>query len=150
MKRGKCWIFALLLLVPRARVDAVEIKGTVTSSTEKYATVVSDSGLVPTPGDKVSIYFNLAGADEDISVAEGRVYEITGSNIMVEIANATGTIEKGQLARITSEHPQTRSSATPATTPVAVLLPRRSMLLKVRRHRPFRSCRRPSRKLLPR
>lgn len=71
------------------------------SATDKYATVVSNSDLVPAPG-----------ADEEISVANGQVYEITGSNIMVEIEEASGAVAKDQLARINSPNPKKKETLT--------------------------------------
>jgi hypothetical protein len=99
--------------------DAIDINGKVRSTTEKYATVVSDSDLVPKPGDKVNIFFKLAGSSAEVSVAAGHVYEITGEDIMVEIDNATGTVTKDQLARIVSPDPLKRSKAeNPSSTQV--------------------------------
>jgi hypothetical protein len=92
-------------------VTAGEIKGTVSNATAKYATVVSNSNLMPVPGDKAQIYFILPGANVEISVASGHVYEITGSNIMIQIDKATGTVAKNQLVRITSTDPKKTSDA---------------------------------------
>ena len=119
MFRPQVWLVIFLFLTLRAVAGAAEVQGTVTNVTEKYATVVSDSELLPSPGDKAAIYFKLAGADDEISVGEGHIYEITGSNIMVEIDNATGVVEKGHLVRVTSERPRTRTVAAQAmTTPM--------------------------------
>jgi membrane-associated protease RseP (regulator of RpoE activity) len=96
----------------------VDINGTVRSATDKYATVVSESDLVPSPGDKVEIFFKIPGADDEISVANGHVYEITGPSIMVEIEKATGAVAKDQLARINSPNPKKKETLTasrPAT-----------------------------------
>ena len=108
----------LLLAVP-ASLNAVEINGTVRSATDKYATIVTDSGLVPTPGDKVAIFFKMPGADEEISVASGHVVEIVAESINVEIDEATGVVAKDHLARITSANPRKRSdlTAAPSSTP---------------------------------
>ena len=113
------WLLALLVLALPAALNAVEINGTVRSATDKYATVVTDSDLMPTPGDKVEIFFKLPGADDEISVASGHIVEIVAESINVEIENATGTVSKGQLARITSANPRKRSalSAAPSGTP---------------------------------
>ena len=99
--------------------DAIDINGKVRSATEKYATVASDSDLLPRPGDKVNIFFKLPGDSGEISVADGHVYEITGEDIMVEIDEATGTVSKDQLARIVSPNPLKRSKAeNPSSTQV--------------------------------
>lgn len=89
-----------------AQAQAAEIPGKVRSSTNKYATVVSDSDLVPVPGDKAQIYFKLPGIDVEVSVAMGHVYEITGPNIMVQIDSVTGSVAEDQLVRITSPNPK--------------------------------------------
>jgi tetratricopeptide (TPR) repeat protein len=96
---------SLILVATTKTLHSAEINGTVRSVTDKYATVVTDSDLVPTPGDKVEIFFKMPGSKYEISVASGHVYEITGPNIMVEIEKATGTVTKDQLARIASPNP---------------------------------------------
>lgn len=123
------WFSVLFLFgIPGLTADAIEISGTVRSATDKYATIVSDSDLVPAPGDKVAIFFKLPGSKTEISVANGHVYEITGPNIMVEIEKATGTVAKDQLARITSPNPkkkETRAApgrSAPQPTPTATVI----------------------------
>jgi tetratricopeptide (TPR) repeat protein len=102
--------FALLFL-STAVASAIDIPGVVKSSTDKYATVTSESDSLPSPGDKAEIYFKLPGSDIEVSVATGQVYEITGPNIMVQIDKATGSVEKDQLVRINSSHPMAKSEA---------------------------------------
>lgn len=116
--------FAVLLVwavlsIASPLVLGVEILGTVRSVTDKYATVVTDSILLPVPGDKVAIFFKMPGADDEISVAGGRVVESVAESIKVEIENATGEVAKDQLARITSPNPRNRSdlAASPSGTP---------------------------------
>jgi hypothetical protein len=87
-----------------ANIDAV-----VKSTTPKYATVTTNSNLMPIPGDKAKIYFKIPGGKVEVSVATGHVYEITGPNIMVQIDQATGTLAKNQLVRINSPHPKNKS-----------------------------------------
>ena len=74
---------------------------------------------MPKADDKAEIFFKLGAAGEEISVATGRVLKVEGDEVQVKIENATGTVAKGQLARITSDNPQNRpamamTSATPA------------------------------------
>lgn len=97
------------------QLSAADITGTVQSATAEYATVSSDSPLVPLPGDKAEIFFKIPGADTEISVASGYVYEITGGNIMVKIDSATGTVAKDQLVRINSPNPKTKEASAGAT-----------------------------------
>jgi membrane-associated protease RseP (regulator of RpoE activity) len=97
---------------------AAEINGTVRSVTDKYATVASESDLVPAPGDKAEIFFKMPGADDEISVANGHVYEITGANIMIEVDKASGAVANDQLVRINSPNPKKKETLTaspPAT-----------------------------------
>jgi hypothetical protein len=117
------WLLGFLVLALPASLGAVEINGTVRSATDKYATIVTDSGLVPTPGDKVTIFFKMPGADEEVSVASGHVVEIVAESINVQIDNATGEVAKDQLARITSANPRKRSelTAAPSVTPSAMV-----------------------------
>ena len=103
---------SLIFVATAKTLHSAEINGTVRSATDKYATVVTSSDLVPVPGDKVEIFFKLPGTDADISVANGHVYEITGPNIMVEIEKATGAVAKDQLVRITSPNPKKKPTLT--------------------------------------
>lgn len=90
-------------------LSAAEINATVESAAGKSATLQTDSSLLPSLGDKVKIYFKLPGTDDEISVAEGAVVETAGDRIKVEIKEATGTVEKNQLARIDSTKPQAKA-----------------------------------------
>ena len=90
-------------------IYGVDIPGVVKSATDKYATVVSDSDSVPLPGDKAAIYFKPPDSNEEVSVAKGHVYEITGPNIMVQIDQASGSVTKDQLVRVSSLHPKSKS-----------------------------------------
>lgn len=101
-------------LFSAALLEAADIHGVVRSATAEYATVTTDSDLIPTPGDKVEIFFKLPGGDDEISVASGHVYEITGEQIMVQIDNATGSVAKDQLVRINSLNPKEKRTPTAA------------------------------------
>jgi hypothetical protein len=124
MRLRNCWRLIFFLAFP-AGLNAVEINGTVRSATDKYATIVTGSDLMPTPGDKVEIFFKVPGADEEVSVASGHIVEIVAESINVEIDNATGVVTKDQLARITSANPRKRSdlTAAPSVTPPAMVPP---------------------------
>src|SRR6266403_1904026 len=103
----KGWFSVLILCgIPGLTANAAEINGTVRSATPEYATVTTESDLIPTPGDKAEIFFKLGKTE--VSVGNGHVYEITGSNIMVKIDKATGTVAKDQLVRIDSPKPINR------------------------------------------
>jgi hypothetical protein len=92
-------LWLVVVVVCSQSADGAQINGTVRSATAKYATVVSNSTLVPIPGNKVLIYFNVPGTHVEISVAIGHVYEITGANIMVQIDKATGGPGKSKLVK---------------------------------------------------
>lgn len=108
------WLLAFLILALPASLSAVEINGTVRSATDKNATIVTDSNLMPAPGDKVEIFFKISGSDEEVSVATGRVIGVDGSSVKVEIVNASGEVGKDQLARITSTTAQPAATPTPS------------------------------------
>ena len=99
---------AILAAVSATELNAEEINGTVRTATAEYATATTESDLMPIPGDKAEIFFKLPGADTEISVASGHVYEITGANIMVKIDKATGSVAKDQLVRINSPNAKKR------------------------------------------
>ena len=114
---------AVLIFCSFLTAFGANIDGVVTTATAKYATVSSKSNVTPAPGDKVQIYFKVPGADVEVSVASGHVYEITGRNIMIQIDKATGTVAKGQLVRITSPHPLNDKVPTTATAPALATSP---------------------------
>ncbi len=122
--RRKLWFYALLILTLRTTVAAVEINGTISGSREKAASVETESDLLPSRGDKVTIYFKLPGTDDEVSVGEGRVSQVNSSAIEIDIENATGAIEKGHLVRITSERPTRRSKDEPREeSPIVAVTP---------------------------
>jgi len=126
-------LFAALamLLVSANQAAAVEINGKVASSTPDYATIVTESELLPVPGDKVEIFFKIPGGDDEISVATAHVVEIVSDSINVQIDKASGSVAKDQLARITSEKPRKRGAQpsgppvfqTPPSTPATAKTP---------------------------
>ena len=91
---------------------AANIQGTVSDVSGDTATITVEGDMVPVPGDEAQIFFKLAGADDEISVARGKVLKVNDDAVEVKIGDATGTVEKGQLARITSDDPQKRTAAT--------------------------------------
>ena len=96
------YLFILaLLFVSETRAD--EIQGTVRETSGDVATIATDSGRLPNVGDKVMIYFNIPGTQDEISVGTGRI-SVTGSDsIKAKIENTTGKVAKGQRVRITSD-----------------------------------------------
>lgn len=112
--RTSCWICGLIYFALVAQMRALEIAGKVESVSGETARVTADGDLVPNAGDKVDIFFKMAGLDEEIAVANGKVAEVDADGIKVRIDEATGTVQKDQLVRITSEHPQKKLIAPPA------------------------------------
>lgn len=114
--RNYCYLVILALALPGS-LNALEITGTVREVTGDTAMVMTDGDVVPSVGNKVDIFFKLPGADEEISVASGKVTEVNTSLIKIKIENATGTISKGQFARFKTEPSQKKAAAStsPAT-----------------------------------
>jgi hypothetical protein len=96
---------------------AVEINGTVREASGNTATIVTESNLVPAVGDKVEVFFKMAGADIDISVGTGRVTEVSADSIKVSIEQTTGEVTRDQLVRIHSDDPTTRAVSPVEATP---------------------------------
>lgn len=100
----------LWLSVGLTSVDAATpVTGTVRAVSGQTVTVETHEWL-PVIGEPAEIFFKLADAGEEISVATGRVDKVKGDAVEVKIENATGEVGKGQLVRIASEKPQKRSS----------------------------------------
>jgi len=105
-----CLVGAALL----SNLSAAEIRGKVSGASGEIATVVVDGDLVPAVGDAARIFFLLPGADEEISVADGKVAEVNADVVKVKIENATGSVSADQLARFTSDKPQKKTAAAAA------------------------------------
>ena len=100
-----------ILLIGGAK--AAEIRGTVSSVSGKQATVTAEGDRLPGPGDKAEIFFKLPGTDENVAVATGKVTQVNGNLIRVNIEDATGDVETGQLVRIESARPVKVAAASP-------------------------------------
>jgi len=83
-------------------VPSLFAQGTVTEVAGGEAVVRIASGSRPVAGDTVEIYFKLAGSDEEVSVASGRVVSVANDTVKVKIEDATGEVTKDQLARFKS------------------------------------------------
>lgn len=119
------WICGLVYFALIAQTRALEIAGKVESVSGDTAKVIAEGNLVPNAGDKVDIFFKMAGLDEEIAVANGKVTELGGDGITVKIDEATGTVTKDQLVRIISPKAVARIKPTPAPSvqPVTPELP---------------------------
>src|SRR5262249_40618596 len=67
--------------------------------------------VVPNPGDRAEIYFEIPGLSDVASVASGSVTSVTGGVITIEIQKAATKVKQGQLARIDSKNPRARNAA---------------------------------------
>ena len=108
-----------LALAAASALSAAEITGKVRDASGDAATVVVDGDALPAVGDSVEIYFKVPGADEEISVASGKVAAVDAKVVNIKIEKSTGTIAKDQLARIKSgSTPQTlAASPSPVASP---------------------------------
>jgi outer membrane protein len=115
----KTWarVLSAIAILSAVNVRAEQISGTVAEVTGNTITVTPDGEMLPSVGDEVEIFFKLAGADDEISVAIGKVISTEAGTVTVEIRESTGTVEKGQLARVKSNNPEKRTaSVKPAAT----------------------------------
>ena len=114
---------ALLLWIARAAMlDAATYTGTVVSVQGDVVKVAMDGDLMPPVGAQAQIFFKIAGGDDEILVATGRALKIDFGDMLVKIDEATGTVDKGQLARFgpaapiaSTPPPATDPSSTPAS-----------------------------------
>lgn len=117
MTRPKYSLLIFLALAAASSLPAAEIMGKVRDVRGDAATVVIDGDALPAVGDSVEIFFKLAGADEEISVANGTVAGVDAKVVKIKIENATGTIAKDQLARIKSGSKPQALAESPTSTP---------------------------------
>src|SRR5688572_15882036 len=97
-----CLLFGLVpaTLVPIGLVAAIEIKGKVIEVSKDTVQVQLDIGLVPNPGDKVEISFEIPDLKDRALVAEGKVAEVKGRLLTVKIDRSPGQVEKNHLASV--------------------------------------------------
>lgn len=96
-----CWLI-LLALTAASSLSAADITGKVRDASGDTATVVIDGDTLPAVGDSAEIFFKIPGADEEISVASGKVAAVDAKVVKIKIEKTTGTVEKDQLVRIKS------------------------------------------------
>ncbi len=105
-------LFAAVLFLS-GNVAAVEIMGTVIEATPETAKIATDSEFIPNVGDKVKIFFKIPGLEDEVLVGTAQVIESNAGFVQAKIESATGTVDRDQLANITSESPR-KKTATPA------------------------------------
>jgi hypothetical protein len=98
-------------------LHAAAILGKVTEVAGQTATISVEGTVAPAIGDSVEIFFKLGGAEDEISVATGKVVSVERGTVKVKIEQATGDVAKDQLARIASvkSSAATESPSSPAT-----------------------------------
>jgi hypothetical protein len=116
MTLPKYGLLIFLALAAASSLPAAEIMGKVRDVRGDAATVVIDGDALPAVGDSVEIFFKLAGADEEISVARGTVAGVDAKVVKIKIEKATGTVAKDQLARFKSGSTPQAPAASPAST----------------------------------
>ena len=95
------WLIFLALAGVNS-LAAAEITGKVRDASGDAATVLIDGDALPAVDDSAEIFFKIPGAEEEISVASGKVVSVDAKVVKLKIDKTTGTIEKDQLARIKS------------------------------------------------
>jgi Tol biopolymer transport system component len=102
------WLIGIL--IPGNVLVSAEIKGRVVEVKDDIVHLATDSEYLPAIGDPVEIYFVVPGLDDSVQVATGRVTQIDANLVRAKIDRVIGTLGKNQLARITSERPQTKAT----------------------------------------
>jgi len=101
-----------------AELHGAPISGKVTEVADQTATVsLEDTAAAPAIGDNVEIFFNLEGADVEVSVASGKVISVGRGTIRVKIEHSTGDVAKDQSARITSQKTNVTAESSPTASP---------------------------------
>jgi hypothetical protein len=118
----KRWAFSFALVtLAAAAPSAASITGTVIEASGDTAVVKLEGQGIPASGDSVEIFFVLAGTDEEISVAMGRVISTGGGVATVRIEKATGEVSKDHRARFKPAKkgpPAASPSASPSLKPI--------------------------------
>jgi len=118
MKTGTAITILSFAFLALADLGAVEIPGKVQSVSGNTATISVEGDAIPSVGDKISIFFKMPGLDEEVAVGRGTVTAVGADGITVRVDEATGTVAKDQLVRITSPNPSKKSAAQTSPPPV--------------------------------
>jgi len=102
-----------------ALLAATTWTGTVRSVSGDVATVAMNGNIMPPTGAPAEIFFKMAGLGDEVLVATGSVLRIDHSDLLVKIANATGTVESGKLVRFSVSSSSTPTASLPAATPTS-------------------------------
>jgi RNase P/RNase MRP subunit p29 len=101
-----------------SRSYGVDIVGKIQQVEGSLVRVSVDSDLIPRPGDKFQIYFQISGLDEPVDVGTGVMVELDGDLIVARIEKASGKVAKNHQIKFSSDQPQSRkASMTGKSTP---------------------------------
>ena len=115
--RRKLHAAVILLVVLLSPAVAFGATGLVRSVSGELVTIESTGGTLPSVGDKAEIFFEIAGTDTEVSVANGHVQQVATGKIVVKIDDATGTVEANQRARFISDTSRNPSETPPPSPP---------------------------------
>lgn len=107
----------VLLMSTAPKLLAVEIRGQVSDAADGRVTVTTDSPVLPRVGDKAEILIELKAIKSTALVTAGTVTAVDATAIVIKVDNPKASINKGQLAKITSENPIPREEAGPGNPP---------------------------------
>jgi hypothetical protein len=99
------------LLTQGTFAAAAEIRGTVSGYGNGIAQVTTDSEWLPQVGDKAEIMMELKSLKTTALVTTGKVSQLSGITIAIQVDNAKASVQSGQLVKITSEHPTPKATA---------------------------------------
>jgi tetratricopeptide (TPR) repeat protein len=118
MKQQMIFLFTVLSAFVGAAI-ADELRGKITKTTGQEAQITLEGELVPNVGDSATIFFKLPGSDDEVRVANGHVTAADGVTTTVAIDKSLGTVQKDQLARITSQNPKPKIAGSATAGPKA-------------------------------
>src|SRR5438094_8545896 len=95
------------------------VSGKVTEVAGQTVTVSVEGSAAPAIGDSVEIFFKLAGAEEEVSVASGKIISVEPGTVKVKVERVTGDVAKDQFARITSSKTNVTAESGPSVSPTS-------------------------------
>ena len=100
----KTVLLGILFLGISSGAMAIEIQGTVVSTTGLNVTVKTIGKTIPVAGDLMEISFSIPGGDT-LSIGTWKVTSVSGRIVSATVVENTGTPSKGQQAVIVSNNP---------------------------------------------
>ena len=100
-------VSALAVVCCAGSAPAVEIKGKVVEVRDDTVKIAADSqDLLPNPGDKVEVYFEIPGLDDVAVAGSGKVAEADGEVIVAKLDRGAGKVAKDHLVKILCDNPR--------------------------------------------